>query len=326
MLRIVLPLFLAWFGMTTLAKADQAPTRVAILMFDGVEIIDFAGPYEVFGQAGFEVYTVSANGTRVTTAMNLKVDVDHSFANAPQADILLIPGGDVDRAERDVRTLEFLKKQAAEADQVLSVCTGSFVLAATGLLDGKVATTFHSAFEPFAKRYPAVEVVRDRRWADAGKVVTAAGLSSGIDAAIHVVAEVRGLDAARTVANTLEYDWTPGEREGYIRGLMADQHIRYPAEMTLPEGTQVHPLRSLGDQRQWSTLFHVVSPVDQQSFIKRLRELAERDEALEVAQTAPGTASWQHTDAAGKWRVTIEPSREALPKGYGVLVEVAKLE
>lgn len=326
MLRIVLPFCLAWFGITTLAKAEEAPTRVGILMFDGVEIIDFAGPYEVFGQAGFEVYTVSANGTRVTTAMNLKVDVDHSFANAPQADILLIPGGDVDRAERDARTLEFLKKQAAEADQVLSVCTGSFVLAATGLLDGKVATTFHSAFEPFAKRYPAIKVVRDRRWADAGKIVTAAGLSSGIDAAIHVVAEVRGLDAARTVASTLEYDWTPNEREGYIRGLMADQHVRYPAEMTLPEGTHVHPLRSIGDQRQWRTLFHVVSPVDQQSFINDLRKLAERDGALQVAQSAPGTASWQHTDAAGKWRVTIEPDHEALPEGYGVLVEVAKLD
>lgn len=325
MLRIVLLSFIACFWMT-LAKADQAPTRVAILMFDGVEIIDFAGPYEVFGQAGFEVYTVSANGARVTTSMNLKVDVDHSFANAPQADILLIPGGHVDDAERDVRTIAFLKRQAADADQVLSVCTGSFVLAATGLLDGKVATTFHSAFEPFAKRYPAVEVVRDRRWADAGKVVTAAGLSSGIDAAIHVVAEARGLDAARTVASILEYDWSPGERDGYIRGLMADQHIRYPAEMTLPEGTHVHPLRSFGDQRQWSTLFHVVSSVDQQSFIERLRELAERDEALEVAQTAPGTASWQHTDAAGKWRVTIEPGREALPEGYGVLIEVARLD
>jgi putative intracellular protease/amidase len=326
MLRLVISFFVAWFAMIPSVHAGQEHTRVAILMFDGVQIIDFAGPYEVFGQAGFDVFTVSANGTRVTTSMDLKVDVDHSFADAPQADILLIPGGHVDDAERDQRTLEFLKKQAAEADQVLSVCTGSFVLAATGLLDGKVATTFHSAFEPFAKRYPAVKVVRDRRWADAGKIVTAAGLSSGIDAAIHVVAEVRGLDAARTVASTLEYDWTPNEREGYIRGLMADQHIRYPAEMTLPEGTHVHPLRSIGDQRQWSTLFHVVSPVDQQSFINDLRARAERDEALQVARTAPGTASWQHTDAAGKWRVTIEPDREALPEGYGVLVKVAKLD
>jgi putative intracellular protease/amidase len=325
MLRIIVSLFFA-FAMTTLANAKQAPTRVAILMFDGVEIIDFAGPYEVFGQAGFEVYTVSANGARVTSAMNLKVDVDHSFANAPQADILLIPGGNVEHAERDVRTLEFIKKQTAGADQVLSVCTGSFVLAATGLLDGKTATTFHSAFEPFAKRYPAIKVLRDVRWADSGKLVTSAGLSSGLDAAIHVVAEMRGLDAARTVANTLEYAWTPGEREGYIRGVMADQHVRYPAEMTLPEGTELHPMRSIGDQRQWSTVFHVISPVDQQSFIDRLREFAERDDALEVAKTAPGTASWQHTDAAGKWQVTIEPSREPLPTGYGVLMEVAKLE
>jgi putative intracellular protease/amidase len=294
-------------------------------MFDGVQIIDFAGPYEVFGQAGFEVYTVSASGSRVTTSMNLKVDVDYSFANTPRLDILVIPGGHVDDAERDARTIEFLKKHAAQADQVLSVCTGSFILAATGLLDGQTATTFHGALESFAKRYPEIEVVRDRRWADAGKLVTAAGLSSGIDAAIHVVSEVRGLNAARTVASTLEYDWTPGANSGYIRGLMADQHIHLPAEMTLPEDTHVHPLRSFGDQRQWSTLFQVESPLDRQSFIKRLREFAERDEGLRVAKTSSRTLRWQHTDEAGMWDVTIEPG-EPVSKGYSLLVEVKKID
>ncbi len=325
MSRIIVSVILV-FGMATLANAEQRSTRVGILMFDGVEIIDFAGPYEVFGQAGFDVFTVSADGARVTTAMKLKVDVDHSFATAPQADVLLIPGGDVERAERDVRTLEFIKKQAVDADQVLSVCTGSFVLAATGLLDGRKATTFHGAFESFAKRYPTIEVVRDVRWADSGKLVTSAGLSSGLDAAIHIVAQVRGVDAARTVASTLEYDWAPGARDGYIRGLMADQHVRYPADMTLPEGTQIHPVRSIGDQQRWNTVFHVTSSVDQQSFIDRVREFAERDEALVVAKTDSGIARWQHIDNAGKWQVTIEPSREPLPTGYGVLMEVAKLD
>jgi putative intracellular protease/amidase len=325
MLRIALPFLFICIAIASIVKADEPPARVGILMFDGVQIIDFAGPYEVFGQAGFEVYTISANGTGVTTSMNLKVDVDHSFANAPALDILVIPGGHIDDAERDPRTIEFLKKQAAQANQVLSVCTGSFILAATGLLDGKEATTFHGAFDSFAKRYPEIKVVRDRRWADAGKLVTAAGLSSGIDAAIHVVSEARGLDAARTVASTLEYDWTPGASSGYIRGLMADQHIHLPAKMTLPEDTHVHPVRSAGNQRQWSTLFHIESPLDQQSFIKRLREFAERDEALEVAKTSTETLRWQHTDAAGTWDVTVQPG-EAVPKGYSLLVEVKKVD
>lgn len=325
MFRICLSLVLALLAADTFAE-NQAPTRVAILMFDGVQIIDFAGPYEVFGQAGFDVYTVSANGARITTSMNLKVDVDHSFANAPEADVLLIPGGHVEDAERDARTLGFLKAHAANADHVLSVCTGSFVLAATGLLDGKTATTFHHAFDAMAKRYPAVEVVRDRRWVDTGQVVTAAGLSSGIDAALHVVAEVRGVDAARTVANTLEYPWSPGNRDGYIRGLMADTHARYPAEMTFPDGTHLHPIRSLGDTRQWTTLFQVVSPIDQQSFIDRLRGLAERDDSLAVARSVAGTASWEYADADGKWKLTIAPARESLPKGYGVLVDVTRVD
>jgi putative intracellular protease/amidase len=325
MLRICLSLVVALLATSALA-GDREKTQVAILMFDGVQIIDFAGPYEVFGQAGFHVYTVSANGGRVTTSMNLKVDVDYSFADAPQADILLVPGGHVDDAERNAPTLAFIKAHAAKAEHVLSVCTGSFVLAAAGLLDGKTATTFHRSFDGMAQRYPDVEVVRDRRWVDAGQVVTSAGLSSGIDAALHIVAESRGLDAARTVASTLEYEWTPGDREGYIRGLMADMHARYPAEMSFPEGTHLHPVRSIGDTREWSTLFQVESPIEQETFIDRLRRLAERDGSLAVARSASGTASWQYADAAGKWNLTIAPSREPLPEGYGILVEIEKID
>jgi putative intracellular protease/amidase len=296
-------------------------------MFDGVEIIDFAGPYEVFGQAGFDVYTVSADGGPVTTAMNLSVNVDHDFASAPEADILLVPGGNVRAASQDPRTIEFVKKYAGTADHVLSVCTGSFVLAATGLLDGKSATTFHRSFDSMARAYPTVEIVRDRRWVDTGKLVTSAGLSSGIDAALHVVAEVHGIDYARTVALTLEYDWQPGDREGFIRGLLADTHLLMPANLDFPDGTHVHPVLSSGDERRWRSEFSVTSALPREAFIERLRTLAAADTSLTVAPGVAGdSVSWQHTDAAGRWTQTLTTGDAAHGGDFTLIAELTALD
>ena len=314
---------------TTAVAQEEAATRVAILMFDGVQIIDFAGPYEVFGQAKFDVYTVSADGKAVTTNMNLSVNVDHDFASAPSADILLIPGGFVPRAARDEATLEFARRQSASADHVLSVCTGSFILAATGLLDGKSATTFHQAFDMMARQFPSLEIVRDRRWVDTGRFVTSAGLSSGIDAALHIVGEVLGVERARTVAFALEYDWSPGDREGFIRGRMADQHVRLPGGWALTEGSQMSAVESFGGLREWHTVFDVTSPRGPSGFIDDLRAQANRDDTLSVASQSPGdSVSWQYTDAAGAWKLTLSaPADGRLDEGrFAIVSELVAID
>lgn len=293
------------FGLQPAVAQRADKPRAAILLFDGAQIIDFAGPYEVFGQAGFDVYTVSADGGPITTAMDLAVNVDHDFATAPQADILLIPGGNVRAAAADAATLDFIRAQTAAADHVLSVCTGSFVLAATGMLDGKTATTFHGSFDAMARTFPQIEIVRDRRWVDTGKLVTSAGLSSGIDAALHVVAEVRGVDVARAVAMNLEYDWSPGERDGFIRGLQADRHLRLPAG-PLPDGAQIHTMGGFGNEQSWQALLHVVSPRAPHVFLEQLRELVARDDALRLVDTGPDSVAWQHTDDDGRWELEVE--------------------
>ncbi len=110
------------------AALNPKDVKVAILMFDGVQIIDFAAPYEVFEQAGFSVYTVSKEGKQVTATQGLKTLVDHSFASAPAANIVVVPGGHIHDAEKDAATLDWIRKQAGPADHVLSVCTGSFIL------------------------------------------------------------------------------------------------------------------------------------------------------------------------------------------------------
>lgn len=224
------------------ALADGADTSVAILMFDGVQIIDFAAPFEVFGQAGFEVFTVSRDGGQITTAMNLSVNTDYDLAGAPIADIILVPGGSVHAAMSDEAILAWLTERSGQARHVLSVCTGAYILAGSGLLDGQRATTFHRALDDFAQQFPKVDTVRDQRWVDNGRIVTAAGLASGIDAALHVVARVQGVERARTVALHLEYDWSPDE--GFVRARLADRYLRWP-EQSHPARGNEHPAHSL---------------------------------------------------------------------------------
>ena len=301
-------------------------TRVAILMFDGVEIIDFAGPYEVFGQAGFDVQTVSRDGKAVKTAMNLSVNVDHSFADAPAADIILIPGGDVGDAAKDEATRAWLLKGAASAAQVMSVCTGSDILAGTGLLDGKTATTFHQHFDHMAKNYPKVTVVRDQRWVQSGKLVTSAGLASGIDTALHVVANLRGTDAARSVALHLEYQWSP--ETGFIRGLMADQFMRMPEKpLTFDDGTRVTQLTSLGDTKVWETAYRVESPMTPSAFIAHVRALAVDDKALKLRELPDATQlAWEYTaERGGQWRLSLKAEEKQADGSYRVVAKVMRL-
>jgi len=325
-LRWLLAILLLPLVPTHAEPAPPAKTRVAILMFDGVEIIDFAGPYEVFGQAGFDVHTVSRDGKAVKTAMNLSVNVDHSFADAPAADIVLVPGGDVEVAAKDEATRAWLLKNAASATQVMSVCTGSDILANTGLLDGQKATTFHNHFNHMAKNYPKVTVVRDQRWVQAGKLVTSAGLASGIDTALHVVANVRGTEAARSVAMHLEYAWSPDG--GFIRGLMADQFMRMPEKpLTFDDGTKVTQLSSLGDTKYWETAYRIESPMDPAAFVAHVRALAVDDKALRILDLRDAKQlAWEYTsERGGRWRLSLKADDKQADGSYRVVAKVMRL-
>lgn len=305
------------------AAVNPKDVKVAILMFDGVQIIDFAAPYEVFEQAGFTVYTVSKEGKQVTATQGLKTLVDHSFATAPAANIVVVPGGHIHDAEKDAATLDWIRKQAGPADHVLSVCTGSFILGSTGLLDGKSATTFHRAFEGMAKQFPKVHIVSDQRWVDSGELVTSAGLASGIDASLHVVAEVRGLKAARSVAMNLEYDWKP--EQGFVRGKMADRHMRLPARFSLPPGTKLSLVTSLGDALAWEAEYAVESELTPEAFLAQIREQASKDPALAVDdKTGPRQIAWEYPgEDGGRWRVTSDASDGAAPGRFSVVVRMA---
>lgn len=300
-----------------------ADTTVAILMFDGVQIIDFAAPYEVFGQARFNVYTVSAEGGAVTTAMGLSVNIDHDFESAPEADIILVPGGDVEAARKDEATLAWLRARSGNADQVMSVCTGSFIVADAGLLDGGSATTFYRAFGTFEEEFPNVALVRDERWVDNGKIVTSAGLASGIDTALHVVAERLGVRKAKSIALHLEYDWSP--EQGFVRGLMADRHIRMPEPLQFPKGTVVDTALQLGDEESWEIEYLIRSPWGPEELIARITEAAEADSALTVLEgESPMAAGWHYeSEFGGRWALRVRAEQPVEDGSYRAYVSVA---
>jgi transcriptional regulator GlxA family with amidase domain len=187
--------------------------NIAILLFDDVEVLDFAGPYEVFavtdelrGYAVFNVFTVAENVGTIRARNGLKVVPHFSREDCPSPHVLIVPGGFGTRALLNKPALlEWLRLKAKHAELVMSVCTGALVLAKAGLLDGLRATTHHGSFELLRSLAPRTEVLENERFVDNGRVLTAAGISAGIDCSLHVVERLLGSETAQATAREMEY-------------------------------------------------------------------------------------------------------------------------
>ena len=188
--------------------------RVAIALFDGVEVLDAAGPFEVFavaselrGHAPFEVLAVGAEAGRVVRAVNgLRFVAERGWADLPRPAVLVVPGGEGVRAAiEDPALMAWVRDAAASAQVVLSVCTGSLLLGALGLLDGLEATTHHLCIDELRERAPGCRVRPDLRVVDAGRIVTCGGISAGIDGSFHALGRLLGPDAVAETAAYMEY-------------------------------------------------------------------------------------------------------------------------
>ncbi len=207
-------------GCRTSFLADPAAYKpgtirnVAILLFNGVELLDFAGPGEVFAAArmgrDFNVFTVAPSQQPIESQGFVQVTPEFSFANSPKIDVLVVPGGGVGSLLDDPKAMAWIEKTGATAEVVLSVCNGALVLAYAGLLDGLEATTHHGSLETLREWAPKTVVHADRRFVDNGKVITAAGVSAGIDASLHLVERLSGQEVAVATARYMEYTWTAG--------------------------------------------------------------------------------------------------------------------
>jgi putative intracellular protease/amidase len=299
------------------ASMPQGPgIRAAVLIFDGVQVIDFAAPYEVFGQAGYEVFTVAAEERPVLAAMGLRVTPRYALAEAPPAEIVLVPGGDVGAPERDPRVLDWLRTRAHGARHVVSVCNGAFILAAAGLLDGLTATTFYDLLEALRTRAPKTTVVSDRRFVDNGKVITTAGLSSGIDGALHVVSRVSGPGRAQLAALNMEYDWKADGR--YARAGFADAPIRRlfgrGLVLPLPAEERADVAATSGDAAHWTVVWSVTTSRTPEAVGKDAAAVVdERGSWTRVAANHPGAAgaAWTLRHSGSVFRAALDAKADA---------------
>jgi transcriptional regulator GlxA family with amidase domain/DNA-directed RNA polymerase subunit RPC12/RpoP len=183
---------------------------VCFYLQDGVEVLDFAGPMEVFIAAGFNVFTVSKTYKPIHSQSVLFITPDYTIQDAPPADILAVFGGDTGPGVIDSSVISWIQAQKPHTKYYISVCTGAFILGKAGLLDNLTATTYHTAIEQLRKEYPKTTVLANTRFVDNGTVITTAGVSAGIDGALHMVEKLRGRAYAENVAATIEYDkWVP---------------------------------------------------------------------------------------------------------------------
>ena len=192
-------------------------TRIAVALFDGAEELDFAGPWEVLAAwatqwpaDGIEVFTVASSIDPVACAKGMRVLPDHTWESAPPIDVLVYPGGVGTRRDLgDPATLDWLRGLRDGGTLMTSVCTGALVFAAAGLLSNRPATTWWGALDRLAELDPTLEVRADDRFVDSGEIVTAAGVSAGIDMALHLVVRLHSVERARDVRRYIQYDPEP---------------------------------------------------------------------------------------------------------------------
>jgi transcriptional regulator GlxA family with amidase domain len=204
---------------------QPAPRNVGILIFPDVEILDFCGPFEVFASATlpaqtdggpemrlFEVFTIAERSELVACRGGLLVQPNYTLDDHPPLDLVVIPGGYGTRREQENPViLDWIARQRRTGALTTSVCTGAFLLGAAGLLDGLRATTHWTTIDGLRAHLPTTNVLADARVVDEGEIITSAGVSAGIDMALHVVRRLHGDEVARRTARDMEYEGRMGE-------------------------------------------------------------------------------------------------------------------
>jgi putative intracellular protease/amidase len=330
------------------ARAGESPPpkhpsrNVAILLFDGVQIIDYTGPYEVFGHVyafdqpvPFNTYTVAEHTAPITTAMGMSVNPKFSIDDAPRPDVIIVPGGDVSAPLNSRKVLEWLTDASRHAEIVMSVCNGAFILAKAGLLDGLEATTTAFLTERLRAAAPHTRVNPGVRFVDNGKVITTAGLSSGIDGSLHVIERLYGRGTAQGAALGMEYNWDPNS--AYARGALADKYLPNQYNIESVASTWVSVSRE-GGLDHWRSQWSVTSGASAADLMQHVEEAFAHPEYFprdpgiswqklgETRSSAELRSAWRFNDEAGApWDGSVSVRRvDGQAGSYLVTVSVSE--
>ncbi|RJP39927.1 MAG: hypothetical protein C4547_02960 [Phycisphaerales bacterium] len=288
-----------------------AALNVAILVWNGVELLDFAGPGEVFsaangrGSLAFNVFTVAPTREPVISQRFLSINPNHSIDDCPPPDILIIPGGHTQPITDNDEVIQWVRRRVLnDAQDTLTVCTGAFILAKTGLLDGAEATTYHGAIDALRQAVPTATVHAGRRFVDNGDIITAAGVSAGIDGALHLVFRLQGYEIARSVAEYMEYPWDASHIEN-IQFYYGQQWEA--AQDALERYLRHRPDDGTALQRYGHTLLELGRPAEALAQLDRAAEAGQDDARFQTHRAAALAALGRADEAL----VTLEKAYQA---------------
>lgn len=194
--------------------------NVGIYIYNEVEVLDFSGPFEVFTTAArvhararpaeqklFEVFLIAEHDELVSARANFNTQPHHTIANHPPVEVLIVPGGVHDQQLKKENVIRWIASLAPETRLTASVCTGAFLLAKAGLLDGLTCTTHWEDIPDLRSAFPALDVKEEVPWVDHGRIVTSAGISAGIEMALHLVTKLASKELALKTARQMQYVW-----------------------------------------------------------------------------------------------------------------------
>jgi transcriptional regulator GlxA family with amidase domain len=187
--------------------------NIGIYLYDDAEVLDFSGPFEVFSTAKrlsdlrWNIFFIAETNSMVTARGGLQLLPHYGIDNHPPLDLLLIVGGDHNDQMAKTNVIDWIGKQASQANRVATVCTGAFLLAQTGLLDDRLVTTHWQDVNALTNDFPALKVAKNIRWIEDGKYISSAGISAGIDMSLHLVSLIVSQKLANKTAKQMDYAW-----------------------------------------------------------------------------------------------------------------------
>ena len=315
-----------------LAKPPSSREHAAILIFDGVQIIDYAGPWEIL-DSEFDVFTVSEKLDPITTSGGMSVNPRYTFENSPRAEILVVPGGGSSRVGgpgvgsqmANPKALRWVQEEARHAHYVMSVCNGAFILAQAGVLDGQTATTTAGFIDLLKTAAPRTKVVADQRFVDNGKIITTAGLSSGIDGALHIIDRVFGRGESQFVAVNTEYNWEPSGQ--FVRAQLGDMPM-LNTFVQLRFQLHARPVRYDTSRQFWHSEWSVETKQSVHDVMAALSDtVANRDHWSRVNTRSDdeSTSQWVISSGTwGNWKASVHT--EAASSGAGQLKVIISVD
>lgn len=291
------------FLVPMLAFAQSEKPNVAILVYDGVQVIDHAVPFEVFGQFSLNnVYLVAADSDPVTTYMGMQIIPNYSFADAPTPDVLVLPGGDAGEAQKDPDIARWIEQMTTEAGHVLTVCTGIFFLAENDILKGKQVTTWYDRQEELQGIVPDAEVISDRLVVESGKLVSSAGL--GVEGALHVLTRLHGKAWSEVVRLNMEHE-SVSEEHHIPRVELADMMLPNTVYSAFP-WRDAELLNYEGDRNQWTMEWRFNSGESLDSLSEEFRRALVFEEGWKFVSDEVSGDEWE-----SKWTIEGEAETES---------------